>query len=200
MNIGALTLSILSLSLFGMNAARAGWEEVAAPFDVQRLSRLEEARDRGMAAAQSGTIERERGAVRSALSGGVHPILRTALLGSWRCRTAKSGGILPGIGYGWFQCRVSERGGHLFFEKVSGTQRVAGYLYPHESGGYVLLGGWSVKGEPMHRYSGNGVSAGAKTSPDDAVALLSAAGPRRVRLEFPFPGQESVYDVMELRR
>jgi hypothetical protein len=49
-------------------------------------------------------------------------------------------------------------------------------------------------------YSGNGVSAGAKTSPDDAVALLSAAGPRRVRLEFPFPGQESVYDVMELRR
>jgi uncharacterized protein DUF4893 len=200
MNIGALTLSILSLSLFGMNAARAGWEDVAAPFDVQRLSRLEEARDRGMAAAQSGAIERERGAVRSALTGGVHPILRTALLGSWRCRTAKSGGILPGIGYDWFQCRISERGGHLFFEKVSGTQRVAGYLYPHESGGYVLLGGWSVKGEPMHRYSGNGVSAGAKTSPDDAVALLSAAGPRRVRLEFPFPGQESVYDVMELRR
>jgi hypothetical protein len=200
MNIKTLTLSILSLSLFGMNAANAGWEDVASPFDVQRLSRLEEARDRGMDAAQSGAIERDKGAVRSALSGRSRPISRAALLGNWRCRTAKSGGILPAIGYGWFQCRVSERGGHLFFEKASGTQRVAGYLYPHESGGYVLLGGWSVKGEPMHMYSGNGVSAGAKTSPDDAVGLLLAAGPRRARLEFPFPGQESVYDVMELRR
>lgn len=200
MKFKAPALSVFSLLLFGITAAQAGWEDVASPYDVQRLLRLEEARDRGMDAAQSGIIERDRGAVRSALSGRSRPISRAALLGNWRCRTAKSGGILPGIGYGWFVCRVSERDGHLFFEKASGTQRVAGYLYPHESGGYVLLGGWSVKGEPGHMYSGNGVSAGAKTSPDDAVALLSAAGPRRARLEFPFPGQESVYDVMELRR
>jgi hypothetical protein len=200
MKFKAPALSVFSLLLFGITAAQAGWEDIASPYDVQRLLRLEEARHRGMDAAQSGIIERDRGAVRSALSGRSRPISRAALLGNWRCRTAKSGGILPGIGYGWFQCRVSERDGHLFFEKASGTQRVAGYLYPHESGGYVLLGGWSVKGEPGHMYSGNGVSAGAKTSPDDAVALLSAAGPRRARLEFPFPGQESVYDVMELRR
>ena len=57
-----------------------------------------------------------------------------------------------------------------------------------------------VAGLVFNRYSGNGVSAGAKTSPDDAIALVSAAGRGRVRLEFPFPGQESVYDVMELRR
>jgi len=200
MKFKAPALSVFSLLLFGITAAQAGWEDVASPYDVQRLSRLEEARDRGMDAAADGIIERDRGAVRSALSSRSRPISRAALLGNWRCRTAKSGGILPGIGYGWFQCRVSERDGHLFFEKASGTQRVAGYLYPHESGGYVLLGGWSVNSEPRHMYSGNGVSAGARTSPDDAVALLSAAGPRRARLEFPFPGQESVYDVMELRR
>jgi hypothetical protein len=31
-------------------------------------------------------------------------------------------------------------------------------------------------------------------------ALLSGAWPNHVRLEFPFPGQESIYDVMEMRR
>jgi hypothetical protein len=197
----ALGLSVFSLSLFAIAApAWASWEDVASPYDVHRLERLDEARARGMDAAHAGAIQRDGAAVHEAFMGGTHPISRGALLGSWHCRTAKTGGILPPIGYGWFQCRVSERGGHLFFQKLNGTQRLAGYLYPHQSGGYVLLGAWSVKGEPMHMYSGNGPSAGAQSSPDDAVALLSAAGPGRVRLEFPFPGQESVYDVMELRR
>jgi len=197
----AFALSLFSLSLFATAAAaQASWEDVASPYDVQRLARLDEARARGRDAAHEGAIERDSRTVHSALMGGVHPVSRGELLGGWRCRTAKTGGILPAIGYGWFHCRVSARGGHLFFEKLSGTQLLAGWLYPHESGGYVLLGAWSVKGEPVHSYSGNGVSAGAKASPDDAVALLSAAGARRVRLEFPFPGPESVYDVMELRR
>jgi hypothetical protein len=195
-----LGLSVLSASLLSISAAQASWEDVASPYDVQRLSRLGEARAEGMDAAQAGRIERDAGAVHAAFGGGIHPVSRGELVGGWHCRTAKSGGILPAIGYGWFQCRVSERGGHLFFEKLSGTQRLAGYLYPHESGGYVLLGAWSVKGEPMHAYSGNGAYAGAQTSPDDAIGLLSSAGQRRVRIEFPFPGQESVYDVMELRR
>ena len=196
----ALGLSVFSLSLLGITAAQAGWEDVASPYDVQRLERLEEARAKGMDAADAGRIERDSRAVHAALTGRVYPVSRGELMGSWRCRTAKSGGILPGIGYDWFHCRVSERDGHLFFEKLSGTQLLAGWLYPHEGGGYVLLGAWSVNGEPTHAYSGNGVSAGAKTSPDDAIALVSAAGPGHVRLEFPFPGQESVYDVMELRR
>jgi hypothetical protein len=197
----AFALSLFSISLLGMTAsAQANSEDVASPYDVQRLARLDEARARGTSAVLDGAIERDSRAVHSAMGGRVGPISRGELIGSWRCRTAKTGGVLPAIGYGWFHCRVSDRGAHLFFEKLSGTQRLAGWLYPHESGGYVLLGAWSVKGEPAHSYSGNGASAGAKTSPDDAIALLSAAGPRRIRLEFPFPGQESVYDVMELRR
>ena len=196
------SLPIFALSLLSfISSAQAGWEDVASPFDVQRLSRLDEARAKGIDAAREGRIERDSRAVHAALEGSAGGSLsRRDLIGGWRCRTAKSGGILSAIGYGWFHCRVSERDGHLFFEKLSGTQRLAGYLYSHDSGGYVLLGGWSVKGEPSHMYSGNGVSAGAKTGPDDAIALLTASGRARVRIEFPFPGQESVYDVMELRR
>ena len=199
--IHGLGLSVVSVSLLAFAApALASWEDVASPYDVQRLSRLDEARAKGEDAAHSGRIERDAGAVRAAFMGGMHPISHGQLVGNWRCRTAKTGGILPPVGYGWFHCRVSERDGHLFFQKLNGTQRVAGYLYPHQSGGYVLLGAWSVKGEPMHMYSGNGASAGAASSPDDAVGLLSASGRGGARIEFPFPGQESVYDVMELRR
>jgi Domain of unknown function (DUF4893) len=197
----SLGLSIVSLSLLGTAAAaQASWEDVASPYDVHRLERLDEARAKGMDAAHMDAIERDRDAVHDAFRGGVHPISRGELGGNWHCRTAKTGGILPPIGYGWFHCRVSERDGRLFFQKLNGTQRLAGYLYPHQSGGYVLLGAWSVKGEPMHMYSGNGASAGAASSPDDAVGLLSGAGGGGARIEFPFPGQESVYDVMELRR
>lgn len=197
----ALRLSVFSISVLAVAApALADWEDVASPYDVQRLSQLDEARARGADAAHSDPIERDGDAVLSAVMGGVHPLSRGEIAGNWRCRTAKAGGILPPVGYSWFHCRVSARDGHLFFQKLDGTQRLAGWLYPHESGGFVLLGAWSVKGEPMHTYSGNGVSAGARSSPDDAVALISGTGDGRVRLEFPFPGQESVYDVMEMRR
>src|SRR5690349_21110613 len=145
--IHGLGLSVVSVSLIALTApAFASWEDVASPYDVQRLGRLTEARAKGEDAAHMGRIERDAGAVHAAFSGGSHPMSRGELVGSWRCRTAKSGGILPPIGYGWFHCRVSERDGHLFFQKLNGTQRVAGYLYPHQSGGYVLLGAWSVKG------------------------------------------------------
>jgi hypothetical protein len=188
-----LNVSLMALTLCAAaGAAQAGWQDAASRYDVERLSRLEEARAKAMAIARSGDI-------REALSGERRAISRGELMGNWHCRTVKAGGQLPGIAYSWFHCRVRERGGHLFFEKVSGSQRIAGFLYPHESGGYVLLGALSVKGEPMHAYSGNGASAGAQATPDDAIGLLSATS-RGPRIEFPYPLQESVFDVIELRR
>jgi hypothetical protein len=77
---------------------------------------------------------------------------------------------------------------------------VAGRLYENESGGFVLLGATSVTGEPVHRYSGNGGSVGAGATPDDAIGLLESTGPGSARIEFPYPLQESTFDVIELRR
>lgn len=188
-----LNVSLMALTLCAAaGAAQAGWQDAASRYDVERLSRIEEARAKALTIAGSGEI-------REALSGERRPISRGELMGDWHCRTVKAGGQLPGIAYSWFHCRVRERGGHLYFEKVSGSQRIGGYLYPHESGGYVLLGAWSTRGEPMHAYSGNGASAGAHATPDDAVGLLSATS-RGPRIEFPYPLQESVFDVIELRR
>lgn len=175
----------------------ANWQEEVSAYDQGRLARLDEARAKGLAEARAG---RDIGAIRSVLDAERRPVSADKLRGEWRCRTMKLGGATPDIVYSWFRCRVSERGDRLFFEKESGSQRLRGYLYPHESGDYVLLGGLSTKGEPPHAYSGNGPAAGAETTPDDAVGLLVSTGRGSARVELPYPGAESTFDVIEMKR
>ena len=179
------------------SAAQAGWQEDASPFDVNRLSKLDESRAKGLSEAQAGS---DMGTIHAVLDPAPQAIGEGALAGKWRCRTIKLGGMTPDVVYCWFHCRISHRDGGLFFEKISGSQRVAGMLYPREEGGYVLLGATSVGNEPPHRYSGNDESAGAEATPDDAVGVLSATGSNHARIEFPYPVQESTFDVIELKR
>ena len=68
------------------------------------------------------------------------------------------------------------------------------------SGGYVYLGASSVADEPRHFYSDSGASVGAPGTPDDQIGLLLATGPDSARIEFPYPVQESTFDVIELKR
>jgi len=64
----------------------------------------------------------------------------------------------------------------------------------------AVLDAEQAKGEPPHSYSGNGASAVAMTTPDDAVGLLMATGRATARLELPFPGPESPFDIIQTRR
>jgi hypothetical protein len=178
-------------------AAEAGWQDAVSPYDAGRLAKLDEARSKGLAEASAG---RDISLIHAVLDPQPRPVSARELLGDWRCRTIKLGGMTPDIVYSWFRCRIDERGDRLGFAKLSGTQRLAGHLFRHDPDGFVLLAGYSVKGEPPHRYSGNGPSAGAATTPDDAVGLLVATGPGAARIEIPYPAQESTFDVVELRR
>ncbi len=180
-----------------ISAAQAGWENRVSSYDAARLAKLDEARAKALSEAQSG---RDIGLIRGLLDAEARPVSAAALLGDWRCRTIKVGGMSPDVVYSWFRCRIGNRNGRLTFDKLSGTQRLSGMLYPHDSGGFVVLAGLSVKGEPRHAYSGNGRAAGAATTPDDAVGLLDATGPRSARIEFPYPVQESTLDIIELKR
>lgn len=168
-------------------AAQAGWRDQASSYDQGRLARLDEARARAM--SESG------GAAAEALSA---PVTGGSVAGEWRCRTVKLGGMTPSMVYSWYRCRITDHGGVLAFEKLSGTQRMAGLLYP-EGGGYVYLGASWVKGEHPHRYSGGGASAGARATPDDQIGMLHATA-SGARIEMPYPVQESDFDVIELRR
>jgi hypothetical protein len=184
-------------TLFLAFPAAAGWQDHASSVDADRLARLDEARAKGLSEAQSG---RDIGLIHAVLDAEARPASARALEGDWRCRTIRLGGMSPDIVYSWFHCRIGRRGEDLYFAKLDGTQKLQGALYPHESGGFVLLGALSAKGEPPHRYSGNGPSAGAAATPDDAVGLLQSTGRGSARIEFPYPVQESTFDIIELKR
>ena len=197
-NRSKLLLAAAALAL-SATAASAGWQDVASQYDQQRLSRLGEAKEKALAEAHAGTGSGDASAIASALAPASHAPSGNELLGAWRCRTIKLGGITPYVVYSWFSCRVSEHGGGLFFEKTSGSQHTAGFLYPGD-GGLIYLGASSVTGEPMHAYSGNGASAGASATPDDQIGILTMISGNHARLEMPFPVQESTLDVIELKR
>ena len=192
--------SLFSLGLaLCVSSAQAGWQDQASAFDQKRLASLGEAKQKALAEAQAGTGFGDIGAIRSALETASHAPSPGEISGSWRCRMIKLGGITPYIVYSWFNCRIANRGGGLFFEKTSGSQRTSGYLYPGE-GGLVYLGASTVTGESQHAYSGNGASAGAVATPDDQIGILTAMDNHHARLEMPYPVQESTFDVIELKR
>jgi hypothetical protein len=122
-----------------------------------------------------------------------------AMIGNWRCRQIKLGGMSSYMVYDqWFSCRIRPHNGGLVFEKLNGSQRMAGFLYP-EKGAWVYLGASSVRGEPWHNYSGRTPSIGASVTPDDQIGLLTGIGNNHLRLEIPAV-QESLLDVVELVR
>lgn len=190
-----VAISLLALSLFATPALAAGWQDVATQADQKRLSLLEESKSRGLQQAQGGS---DMGVIHGVLDPEGGPAENMA--GTWRCRLIKLGGMTPSRVYSWFTCRVSDRGGHLFFNKINGSTRTSGYFYPARNGKYVYLGAEYMSTEPMHAYSGSGASVGATQTPDDEIGLVSGIGAGHARIELPYPVQESAFDVIELRR
>jgi len=188
---------VAALLLFGV-PANAGWHDEAAPADVQRLAQLTESRNKGLEEAQAAGGS-DLATIRSVLQSGTVAATPRALVGKWRCRTMKLGGLTPAVVYSWFNCRVSDKAGTLAFEKLTGSQRTSGTLYP-DGEGFVYLGGSYVSGEKPHPYSGNRAGAGSETTPDDQIGRLMLLYDGRARLELPYPSRESTFDVIELKR
>ncbi len=191
---------LLCAGLLTASAAQAGWRDQASQFDIDRFAHFAEARAKGINAAQSGTGSGNKADIAAALNPPPARATPAEFVGTWRCRTIKLGGITPYIVYpSWFTCRISRRDGELFFEKINGSQRTRGYLY-EDDGAYVYLGAYSAGDEPPHRYSGRAASAGAPTTPDDQIGILTMTGTGHARLELPYPVQELTFDVLELKR
>ena len=196
MRMGKIAL-LITASLLATSTARADWQSHVSPYDANRLAKLEEAKQKALSEAAAGP---DMGLIHAVLDPQAVSVAPEAFKGSWRCRTIKLGGMTPDVVYSWFRCRIRENGEGLYFEKISGSQRVHGELYPNASGSWVFLGAFSVNGEKAHIYSGNGASAGAMETPDDAAGILEATGSGSARIEFPYPVQESTFDVIELKR
>jgi hypothetical protein len=113
-------------------------------------------------------------------------------LGEWRCRTIKMGREAPVTVYGWFRCRITEDGVGFRLEKVTGSQRTAGYFYDESDTALVYLGALSYAGEPFGRY-------GQRTD-RNMPGRLVRTGSGAMRIEFPRPVHDSDFDILELRR
>jgi hypothetical protein len=194
-------LAICTLVLCALLApAFAAWRDQVTDYDSGRLAHLEDAR---LAALHEAETRRGTGdfrILRETVTAESRSVPERALMGRWRCRQMKLGGMTGYEVYSWFPCTISRVNGGIWFEK-QGTQRMAGYLYPDDKGLWVYLGAQSAKGEPFHRYSGQAAFAGEDVALDDQVGALVGIGNNRLRIDLPSPAtRESDFDVIELTR
>jgi len=195
------TALALSLAAFFVvpSVAWAGWQEQISAADRDRLEHLGQIREAALAEAGRSRGDGDGRVVDRVMRPQGHMIPASALMGNWRCRQIKLGGMTSYMVYSaWFRCSIHNSRGRLVLEKVNGTQRFAGELFPY-NGAWVYLGASSAKGEPRHRYSGPSAAIGAAETPDDQVGLLTGIGDNHLRLEMPAV-QESLLDVVEFVR
>jgi hypothetical protein len=192
---------LLAATLSFTNGAFAGWQEQASRADVARLAQLPQIRTAALEASRRGRGEGDASVIGLVMNPPGHAIPGQALAGTWRCRQVKLGGMESYMVYSaWFTCSIRARNGGLVLQKMNGSQRFMGTLYP-DNGAWVYLGASSAKGEPLplHAYSGASASVGASVTPDDQIGLLTGIGDNHLRLEIPAV-QESLLDVVEFTR
>ncbi len=188
-----------ALTLVVATPVLANWQDRASSPDTDRLVQLPQTRARAMQDARTGEGRGDWRVIPRVMQAEGRAIPARAMIGNWRCRQIKLGGVSAYMVYNqWFSCRIRSHNGGLVFEKLNGSQRMAGFLYP-ENGAWVYLGGSSVPGEPWHVYSGRTPSIGAAVTPDDQIGLLTGIDNNHLRLEIPAV-QESLLDVVELVR
>lgn len=170
------------------------WKNVATPADRERLrdwrtsftSALATARRSGHGAeiAREGALLDPDAAL-----GGAIPD------GAYRCRViklgAKSEGMLDYVAYPGFACRVRAKGERQRLDKVGGSQRYVGLIFPNDAMRQVFLGTIVLGDESRAMQYGQDRTR-------DVAGFVERIGPRRWRLIMPKPSFESQFDVMEL--
>ncbi|MDP2123603.1 MAG: DUF4893 domain-containing protein [Parvibaculum sp.] len=206
MRFTAVLAAALALALpvpaFADAAPSSGWEDKITDFDRDRLARLDEAVAKGMEMAAAEPFPAgDYADLVNIMQAEAVSVTDASLRGNWRCRTIKAGGpYLSFVVYGWFSCRITARDDGLFFEKLSGSQRQTGYLYPRDATSWVLLAAPNQDHSGAPRpYSG---PEGGITDPQlqDEPGILEPLADGRLRIFFPWPVLESTFNVLELKR
>lgn len=171
------------------------WSAAILPEDHDRLRRLPEAWSTALAQARDEGYSSEvegLGALAdpdAALPDPAPPP------GRYRCRTIKigsPGSLLAFVAYSWFECEVSRSGGALRLDKLTGSQRQHGTLYPDSDGRLVFLGTLALGSDETR------APAYGAMHDRNVVGVLQRFAPGRWRLVQPWPHFESVLDLLEL--
>jgi hypothetical protein len=173
----------------------SAWREVATANDRERLRDWRKTFVDALAAARKAghgeEIAKEGALLKpDAALGGA-----TIAEGLYRCRViklgAKSEGMLDYVSYPAFTCRVRMQRNLVRLEKMTGSQRYVGLIFPNDAMRQVFLGTLVLGDETRAmQYS---------EDPDrDVAGFIERVGPDRWRLLMPKPQFESQLDVMEL--
>ena len=199
----ALLLSLLALAACDavMQPARlipewtTDWRRIATEDDRARLRDWRSTFVTALAAARraghSAEIAREGALLEpdAALGGGPIPN------GDYRCRVIKLGaqgeGLLDYVAYPAFTCRVSVERDLQRLDKLSGSQRYAGLIFPNDAMRQLFLGSLVLGDESRALQYGEDQSR-------NIAGFVERIGPKRWRLLMPRPHFESQMDVMEL--
>jgi hypothetical protein len=171
------------------------WHQVATASDRKRLrdwrSSFTAALDSARKAGHAADIARE-GALLDpdAAIGGM-----SIPSGTYRCRVIKVGakteGLLDYVSYPPFTCRLSQDRELQRFDKLTGSQRQVGLLFPGDSKRPLFLGTLVLGDESRALQYGQDETR-------DVAGYVERIGPNRWRLVMPAPHFESQLDVMEL--
>jgi hypothetical protein len=169
------------------------WQSVATDDDRQRLRDWRAAFTRALdqaRATNAADLAREGRLLEpdAALDG---PIPN----GEYRCRVIKVGakneGLLNYVAYPAFRCRISQQGRLQHFDKLSGSQRHHGAIYPADQLRSVFLGTMVLGDETIAYQYG-------RDPERDLAGWVERIGERRWRMVLPYPRYESTLDVIEL--
>jgi hypothetical protein len=115
--------------------------------------------------------------------------------GMYRCRVIKLGAKQPGnldyVSYSPFTCRVRAERGLRRLNKLTGSQRYVGLIFPEDAMREVFLGTLVLGDERRALQYGQDETR-------DIAGYIERIGPNRWRLIMPKPHFESQLDVMEL--
>jgi hypothetical protein len=180
------------------HAAPDDWRAEASDEDVQRLARIDEAWSEALGQARRGghrpglaamgvLVEPDAGLTRSRPEAG-----------DYHCRTVKLGSPEAGgatfAAYRWFRCKVElAPGGEVILHKTSGSQRPWGRLYPDNPRRLVYVGAVSWGAD-------EGPAVYGRDPARDQIGAFERLGQGHYRLVIPWSKQESVLDLIELRR
>lgn len=171
------------------------WRQIATEQDRQRIRNWYRSWQRALDDA------RERGAGAQVDAEGILLNPAAALddpnlpAGEYRCRTVKLGAkgraTLGFVAYDWFRCRVEDQSGQKRMEKLSGSQRPTGRLFPDVGNREIFLGTLALGDEMMTIPYGSDRLR-------DMAGMVERIGEQRWRLVLPEPAYESLLDVIEI--
>ena len=166
------------------------WMGIILPFDDERLVNLPETR---AAALEEAAKAPDLPAVAALADAPTTPGDLDAILGDWRCRTIKIGGLLPLTIYSYFACTIGRDDAGFFIEKTSGSQRFTGRLYLGKAPGELIFLG-------AGHYSDEAPQAYGADPERNQVRILRQLAPDQLLLKLPRPIFESNHDWIEFVR